>query len=230
MMGQKMNRRFDANAGIAIGPILFIIAILAILAAAIAAGSGSFTSGTSQESDKTKASALIQIGENLKVGMDRITMEGGMSPTGTAGPTVVDINAANTNLSNALFSPSGGGVTAPSVGMANDPQTDIWYYPITPVAGFGTSASEVLAVLRVSEGVCAEINNRSTGYDVAPTTGADLGDFTSKADAGTSAPTLTAWPTVASDGVNLVGVATGCVYNTDTASKGYYYYQVLAIQ
>ena len=64
--------RFAADAGIAIGPILFIIAILGILAAAIAAGSGSFTSGTQNEGNSTKASALIQIGENLKVGMDRI--------------------------------------------------------------------------------------------------------------------------------------------------------------
>src|SRR5580692_5056365 len=67
--------RFASDAGIAIGPILFIIAILGILAAAIAAGSGSFTSSTTNESDKTKAAALIQIGENLKIGMDRLLLE-----------------------------------------------------------------------------------------------------------------------------------------------------------
>ena len=49
-MGQADFRRLSPNAGIAIGPILFIIAILAILAAAIAAGSGSFTAGTTSES------------------------------------------------------------------------------------------------------------------------------------------------------------------------------------
>src|SRR5580658_2534770 len=71
--------RFGHDAGIAIGPILFIIAILGILAAAIAAGSGSFTSGTTAESSKTKAAALIQIGENLKIGMDRLIMENEIS-------------------------------------------------------------------------------------------------------------------------------------------------------
>src|SRR6185312_2545386 len=39
-------RRFPANAGIAIGPILFIIALLGILAAVIAAGTGDFGTAT----------------------------------------------------------------------------------------------------------------------------------------------------------------------------------------
>src|SRR5580698_3637990 len=108
-------QRMAPNAGIAIGPILFIIAILAILAAAIAAGSGSFTSGTSSESDRTKSSALVQIGENLKIGMDRITMEGGLSAT------TVDVNPANTSATNSLFSPVGGGISVPSISMANNP-------------------------------------------------------------------------------------------------------------
>ena len=89
MRNKQEMSRLDPNAGIAIGPILFIIAILAILAAAIAAGSGSFTAGTTTESSKTQASALIQIGENLKIGTDRIVMEGGIKPTGTAGATVL---------------------------------------------------------------------------------------------------------------------------------------------
>src|ERR1700743_2821598 len=90
-------KRFSSDAGIAIGPILFIIAILAILAAAIAAGSGSFTAGTSSESNRTKASALIQIGENLKVGMDRMMMTNGIAWNGYT------INASNTVANNDLF-------------------------------------------------------------------------------------------------------------------------------
>ena len=89
-----MTKRMGATAGIAIGPILFIIAILAILAAAIAAGSGSFTSGTTSESAKTKASALIQIGENLKVGMDRLIMEGGYGLSGTTATFALRIISA----------------------------------------------------------------------------------------------------------------------------------------
>ncbi len=52
--------RISPQAGIALGPILFIIALLAILAAAIAAGSGSFTSGTTQENAKLMASTIVQ--------------------------------------------------------------------------------------------------------------------------------------------------------------------------
>jgi hypothetical protein len=219
MLGQEIDKRqFNPEAGIAIGPILFIIAILAILAAAIAAGSGSFTSGTTTESNRTKASALIQIGENLKIGMDRITMEGGIDPAS------VDINATNTSASNSLFSPTGGGISPPSASMANNPATDQWYYVQGPINGLGTTASETFAVLRVASGVCAEINNRVTGTSGVPAA-AELGDFASQVT--TSAQTITNWPTT---GPNLTGVSTGCVNNSDTSSTGTYFYQVLAIQ
>jgi hypothetical protein len=212
-------QRMAPNAGIAIGPILFIIAILAILAAAIAAGSGSFTSGTNNESNRTKSSALIQIGENLKIGMDRITMEAGLTPA------QVDINVQNTAATNALFSPVGGGIAPPSVGMANDPTTDKWWFPQGPIKGLGTGANNVIAVLPVSSGVCAEVNNRVVGSAVAPAT-EPLGNFLAGTLTG-----ATSWPTVPP----LVGVATGCVQNSDVsigsgASTQYFYYQVLAIQ
>jgi len=222
MASQAGAKRFSPSAGIAIGPILFIIAILAILAAAIAAGSGSFTSGTSTESNRTKSSALIQIGENIKVGMDRITMEGGLDPNS------VDTNTTDTNTTNDLFSPTGGGIAPPSVGMANNPLTDKWYFPKGPIAGLGTGANDVIAALPISEGVCAEVNNRAVGSAVAPTA-ANLGDFTGGIIAGT------AWPTVAAGGVNLLGVATGCVNNSGVTvgtgvSSNYFYYQVLSVQ
>ena len=79
--------KFRRDAGIALGPILFIIAILAILAAAIAAGSGSFNASTAADGNKAKTSAVIQIGDNMKVGMDRLTMENGVAYNGwTASP------------------------------------------------------------------------------------------------------------------------------------------------
>jgi hypothetical protein len=204
---------FKPDAGIAIGPILFIIAILAILAAAIAAGSGSFTSGTTTESNRTKSSALVQIGENLKIGMEHITNEQSMVPTD------VDINSLNTSATNALFSPAGGGIAAPSVSMANNPATDQWYYVQGPINGLGTSSAEVYAVLRVSPGVCAEINNRVTGTSSVPDA-AELGDFTSLVT--NTAQSDTAWP--------FAGRAIGCVNNGDANATGTYFYQVMAIQ
>src|SRR5580704_8025887 len=100
--------RWQPEAGIAIGPILFIIAILAILAAAIAAGSGSFTAPTATEGAKTKASALIQLGDNLKMGMDRLTMENSIGWGGW------NIGVNDTSNNNDLFSPLGGGISPPS--------------------------------------------------------------------------------------------------------------------
>ena len=225
MTSHQGDKRFAQDSGIAIGPILFIIAILAILAAAIAAGSGSFTAGTQTEADSTRAYSLIQTGETLKVGMDRITMEGGVLPA------AVDINPANTSALNALFSPIGGGVLAPSSTMANNAANDTWNYIQSPIPGLGTdTGNEVFAVLHVSQGVCSAINNKSLGYYFAPA-GADLGDFTAA-----TVPTLIGvWPVTAANTftgltTGMKGVMVGCVNNTNTTTTGYYFYQVLAIQ
>jgi len=225
MVSKLTGKRLNPDAGIAIGPILFIIAILAILAAAIAAGSGSFTSGTTSESNRTKSSAMIQIGENLKVGMDRIVMEGGLTPT------AVDTNVLNTSATNALFAPTGGGIAPPSTGMANAPGTDSWMFFSGPINGIGTQTStaggnDIVAVLKVAPGVCAEINNRSIGNALTPA-GADLGNFAAGIAVSTTvAQTVTAWPSAPP----LHGVGVGCVNNTDGGSTGTYFYQVLAVQ
>lgn len=52
-------QRLTKNDGIAIGPILFVIAIIAVLATAIAAGTGSFSSDTQREADSTQADVLL---------------------------------------------------------------------------------------------------------------------------------------------------------------------------
>lgn len=48
--------------GIAIGPILFVIAILAVLVGAISSGSGGFGSDTSVERARANAAAIVAIG------------------------------------------------------------------------------------------------------------------------------------------------------------------------
>jgi hypothetical protein len=217
-VGEHPSRqRLDAQAGIAIGPILFIIAILALLAAAIAAGSGGFTAGTTDSSDRTKAAALIQIGENLKTGMDRLITENEVPFTS------LDTVTADTSGNNSLFSPTGGAITPPSYSLANSPSTDgtstggdIWFFPQGVVPGLGTGANDIVAVLHVNQGTCNEINNRANSL-VTPGAN-DLGDFS------TNALTGAAWPTA------LSAHTVGCVQNNDTASSGYYFYEVLAIQ
>ena len=58
--------------GIAIGPILYIVAILAILVSAIAAGSGSFTGDTSAVKAKAQATAILGYVDELQIGVSRV--------------------------------------------------------------------------------------------------------------------------------------------------------------
>ena len=226
----NQNRRLANIAGIALGPILFIIAILAILAAAISAGSGSFNGSTNTEGNKAKASALVQIGDNLKIGMDRLTMENGVNYNGwTTSPS-------NTTSNVDLFSPTGGGIAPPSISMAGNPASDIWLYPQAAIPGMGswnaTNGNTMqLAVLNITSGVCAQINNRANGQAIAPAAQA-LGNFATTAATGNVATlTNTNWPnTNNATSLNLYGRPVGCVQNSNAGSSGYYFYEVLYIQ
>jgi type II secretory pathway pseudopilin PulG len=212
----NLSHRLPDNAGIAIGPILFVVAILGILAAAIAAGSGSFTSGSNVEKNRSYASSLIQVGQNLKIGFDRIV---GLGTVHTA----VVIAAANTSTSDDLFSPTGGGIAIPSVALANA-STDLWYYPNGALLRFGTNATERVAFLRVAQGVCEQVNNKANALGTSVTnTAVDIGDPTNEA---ASLAGVANWP------ADLRGRPTGCINNdtTGTAADGYWFYQVLGIQ
>jgi len=211
--------RLDPTAGIAIGPILFIIAVLGILAAAIAAGSGSFTSGTAGESNRTKATALIDMGQNLKIGFERIVGNGTDFGSVIIDPTL-------TSLSTHLFSPTGGGITSPSRTMAATPSVDDWMYPLIAFPGVGTASGQRFAMIRVTEGVCDEVNVKTIALaaGTAHTERKDIGDLTS-----TGLIDLTgsgAWPP------SFEGKPTGCIENVNAAalSSGFFYYQVIGVQ
>lgn len=210
-------KRLAPTAGIAIGPILFIIAVLGILAAAIAAGSGSFTTGTTGESNRAKASALIDIGQNLKIGFDRI-----VSNTTAFDEVVIDKTQTTADVD--LFSPTGGGISAPSTTMAKTPLSNDWMYPLIQMPGIGTSKGQRVAVIEVDSGVCDEINLKTIGLaaGTALTDTSDLGDFsgdqTSKID------DTTKWK------ADFQGKPVGCVYNANTTTPGYFFYQVIGIQ
>lgn len=212
--------RLASDAGIAIGPILFIIAVLGILAAAIAAGSGSFTAGTSTESNRAKAAALIDIGQNLKIGFDRIL---GMGVE--FGEVIID--ADQTTDAKDLFSPLGGGIVAPSTTMAADTTTaakDAWQYPTLTIPKLGTNNHSRTALLRVTKGVCDDINLKVAALPAdSVDADVDLGDFSTVYTTPLAVP---AWPT------DLQGKTVGCVKNTndDTIAAGYYFYQVLGVE
>ncbi|HUY67740.1 MAG TPA: hypothetical protein VMV79_00380 [Alphaproteobacteria bacterium] len=214
MREQQIAVRLPADAGIAIGPILFIIAILGILAAAIAAGSGSFTASTTNEGFDVKASALVQAGETLHEGMDRITLEGGIGVNNV----VTNVTATNGTLD--LFSPTGGGIAAPSVALANNPASDVWEFPTATVfPGVGTANGVTMALLNVPEGVCDAVNVKANGMTVSTNyNAADLGD-----------PTNTATLTIANLPAAFDGKMLGCLANSNAAG-GYWFYEIVAIQ
>ena len=74
-------RTLNNQDGIALGPILFIIAILAIIAAAIAAGSGSFTANSNTESAKAMAETIITSCDDYQRAVQIVTMQNGCDPT-----------------------------------------------------------------------------------------------------------------------------------------------------
>lgn len=214
------HQRMDSCVGIAIGPILFIIAVLGVLAMAIAAGGGSFTTSTTVESNRAKASAVIDIGQNLKIGFERLLGNG--VPFNS-----IDLNPEHTTAADDLFSPTGGGITPPSTAMAEAPADeflpDVWSYPLIAVPGLGTAAGSQLAVLRVSEGVCDKINAllHAMAPGVAHGEAANIADF--------AMPFLnngSAWPP------SFSGKMTGCVENTngETLYSGFYFYQILGVR
>lgn len=207
-------QRLHTDAGIAIGPILFVVAILGILAAAIAAGSGSFSGSSSTEAARTKAAALIQIGQNLKVGADRL---GGLGYDADS----VNISPTATTADNDLFAPSGGGVGAPSVTMAETPASDVWRYSHIAVTNMGTAATELGAFLKVALTVCDQINSKANAITATAvsdaTLAADVGDLANDPSGGA------AWPSA------LAGKPIGCLKGTGT-STGYYFYQILMIR
>lgn len=215
---RRQGARLASDAGIAIGPILFIISVLGILAAAIAAGSGSFSTGTASEGNRAKAAALIDIGQSLKIGFDRV-----LGNDVEFSKIVIDPD--NTSDAEDLFSPTGGGISPPSITMGADTTSDVWHYPLIAIPKLGTSAGSRVAVLQVTKGVCDELNQKiaalTPGTIIAGTT-PDLGDFADE----TNVNTASAWP------LSLQGKMLGCVYNADdtTIDAGYYFYQVLGVQ
>lgn len=216
MHAKRQSYRLPWDAGIAIGPILFVVLILGILAAAIAASGGSFTSNTQQESARSNAAAMVQIGLLLKSGFSRLIGVGIDFDN-------INIDVTSTTNDNDLFSPSGGSVaTAPSVTLANNPAVDVWRFPLAALPQLGTSATERLAMLKMPLATCNQINLSvnalSTSADDA-SMGADIGDVGTATLAGAAS-----WPTP------LVGKEIGCIRNTNATTPGYFYFQVLGVR
>lgn len=209
------SRRLSADCGIAIGPLLFVVAILGLLVTAIAAGSGSFSSSSNNEAARTKAAALLQIGQILKAGVERLAGLGVDIDT-------INIDPTSTSNTNDLFAPAGGGVNAPAVTLANSPVNDVWYYPLAAIPGLGSSNTERLAMLKVALDICNELNLRANAISTAANDSSmtnDIGDVTTATLAG-----AVNWPTP------LQGQNSGCLHNSNSTTSGYFFYQVLGMR
>jgi hypothetical protein len=185
-MINRQNRRmelrtFNNQRGIALGPVIFIIAILAILAAAIAAGSGAFNANTNTESAKAMAETIINQADQIAMGVQNVYVGNAcsLSQITFSNPTATGYNGgtdlyANSNApsdgSCNVFLPNGGSVLFPTMQSgALDPccyesgTTNEYGYPVFTGGynwGQGTQTIGNLVVLfpNLSLAVCKQIN------------------------------------------------------------------------
>jgi hypothetical protein len=112
----SLSRRAPLNSGIAVGPILFVIAILAVLVGAISSGSGGFGSNTSPERAKILAAQIINQAQQVKNAVDRVRANGCSDEEISFENGVVSgYTNPNSPLASKpwchVFQPNGGGIT-----------------------------------------------------------------------------------------------------------------------
>lgn len=164
-----------SQSGIAIGPILFIVAILAVLASAIAAGSGAFNSDTSAVKAKAQASAILEYANEVKFAVDRVRGHGCSDEQVSFENPIVSGYYTNSNApsdkSCHVFNVNGGGIiykSPPTTALdraAYDAATasgkifGIYHFSDSGISGIGSSNADlVMALPWISKDVCLQIN------------------------------------------------------------------------
>jgi hypothetical protein len=109
--------RLHHQSGIALGPILFLLAIIAIIAAAISIGSSGFNVSTVNEGAKVNASTIIQTGAALQDAVRTVVVGNSCSPTQVnfANPVVSGYTNPNAPSDGScdVFGPNGGNMSFP---------------------------------------------------------------------------------------------------------------------
>ena len=224
------------NAGIAIGPILFVVAILAVLVGALAAGSGGFGSSTADDSNRINSSTLIEQGTNIKTAVDRLMINGNAPADLYLSPLYSSGNAAV-----AVYSPSGGGLT-PQSPPANVLAASAGWSYVAPangnLLGIGGANNDFLVAVEVkSDTICKSINGiifgkTATVATTTPTmtTGPTL---TTIANTASDVNLASTSPAISSNAFNNVGATgmegrtQGCVKATVSSVDHFYYFQLL---
>ena len=174
--------RFNQS-GIAIGPILFIIAVLAVLAAAIAAGSGSFTAGTTNESSKLAAQAIIARADEMADAVQKVMLSHNCADTDisfydAARSTSLNINSnAPSDKTCHIFDPAGGGLINLRFPATYFAKTSTYAESETGYFAYGSqngyvgidttgSSALTLALWGLTDNVCIAIN-RMLGFNAS---------------------------------------------------------------
>lgn len=223
-MQTNNNNRFSAVAGIAIGPILFVVAILAVLVGAIAAGSGGFGSSTADEAARVRASTIIQQAVTIKGAFDRIVVNGA-----TPAQVIAAEAPATTTSTLALYGTSGGGIT-----VQNPPRDAVvagatWRFVVdADLPGIGAAGNtDAITVLQVSLPTCNALNDLIFGrgqYATPPALGGTVNLTIPAIAAGDNVIPLTNAFDSSTPPAGITGRTSACVSN----STNYYYYQLLS--
>lgn len=156
-------RTFSSRHGIAIGPILFVIAVLAILAVAISATSGTFSTNNEREKAHAYASAIIDYSTLIYNALQRvkalgcddtqISFENGVVTGYTNASTPADGHCK-------IFAPSGGGMSWALPPVDSQTTASDYRYVTNYMVGYGTTADELTIIApNLTTTVCDEINS-----------------------------------------------------------------------
>ncbi len=212
-----------------IGLIILGVALMAASVVSIAQNMGSFGSQTTQQTLQITAGNVIQQGGDLETAVGRLLAAGTDLSAIIISPDLT--GATNTQLSNALFAPSGGGLTPrkPPANAIPSLTTNWMYVENSAIDQVGTGANFV-AVLQVKGlTICQAVNTVIFGATSAEATAAAIPTLA-------TAPSLAAvtaalglvnvantFTTVGATGATVKGYTHACVGQ----GGSYYYYHVL---
>jgi hypothetical protein len=162
----RVLRSRNGEAGIALAPILFLLAIIAIIAAVASSSVGGFSANTTTEGGKITASAIIRVGEDLQNAVRRVSSHGCTdTQINFNNPVVSGYTNPNapTDGSCDVFGPNGGAMTFPMVTASVLEQTDAARFFIQgfdTFLGQGTGSNGILAAFLPvdSQSLCQQIN------------------------------------------------------------------------
>jgi type II secretory pathway pseudopilin PulG len=186
MLNMRVSKiRWHACAGIALGPIHFLIAILAILAAVVAASANRTTFTANNDSAKVMAQTIIQESEQV-LNTVQLLMSHGCDETQlnfyalSNGQTIYANSSAPTDGHCNVFDPRGGNMIytiLPNKACAAGLNTCIWDVSSgNVIPGVGTGAPQPIWIaFYLDSTVCDQINaqlGRATNTTVSP-----IGDY-----------------------------------------------------